>query len=110
MNNSPQRVSPDFKPEHQIYILAAKRGISVSFIDAEIDDFIYYWTKQKARRKDWQGTFWNRIKALWSYEAEKRKKTTRTNPQANIEWQGEKVKLAKSRPTLRDLKRIAAGG
>lgn len=110
MNTSPQRIAPDFKPEHQIYVLAAKRGISVSFLDAEIDDFIYYWTKQKVRRKDWQGTFWNRIKALWSYKAQAEKKTSRTNPQANVEWEKPVIKVSKSRPSLKQLKRLAGGG
>ncbi len=100
------KVPEDFKPPQRIYELAQKEGIPAEFVDSLINDFIFYWSERKVRRKNWNITFWNRVKQKWSWEKEKERSTRGTMPQSNVMWEGEKVEKAKSRPSLAELKSL----
>ncbi len=110
MNTSPQRIAPDFQPCQSVLELANGRGMDKVFIAEQLPEFIFYYERKKVARKDWQRSFWNWLKNGWSYKAKAEKKTSRTNPQANVEWEKPVIKVAKSRPSLKDLIKTVHGG
>ena len=101
----------DFKPSYDVYTLAGRLGIPIPFVDELIPEFIYYWKTTNKRRGGWDRTFVNHIKKQWSYKKQQERKTVRTSPGSNKEWiTPEKREIATTRPSLKALKRLAAGG
>ncbi len=110
MNNSPQRVSPDFKPNQSVYELGAKTGMDTEFIDSLVPEFIIYWEESRGTKKSWNATFLNHMKHQWSRKMKQEKSTRGAHPQSNQEWVKPVIKIAKSRPTLKDLIKSVHGG
>ncbi len=110
MNTSPQRIAPDYKPSARVFELAEECGIQSDFVKKQIPEFIFYFQEKGTRRAGWDRTCWSWIKRSWEWKEEKRKKATRTHPQSSKEWIAPVIKVAKSRPKLKDLLRIANGG
>jgi hypothetical protein len=42
---------------------AAKRGMTRTWVEAQIEEFLAYWTDTGERRKSWDATFINRLQA-----------------------------------------------
>ena len=61
-------MSEDFKPKDRTYELITKAGISKSFADSLLDEFIFYWRERKEKRPGWDSTFLNHVKNRWATE------------------------------------------
>jgi hypothetical protein len=98
-------VPEDFEPEERIYLWAARDGIPIEFVKDEINNFIAYWSLRNIRRKNWQVTFWNRIKAKWSYKLAEEKKT---KTRCSVPFR-EMPKIEKSKSTMSLRERLRQG-
>jgi hypothetical protein len=57
-------IPPDWKPGERVLEWAAKRGMTRTWVEAQIEEFVVYWTDTGERRKSWDATFINRLQAL----------------------------------------------
>ncbi len=110
MNTSPQRIAPDFQPSQSAYEIGFSAGMTKDFIDELIPEFIVYWEESRGKKKSWNSTFINHIKHQWSRKKKAERSTTGAHPQSNKEWIAPVIKVAKSRPSLKQLRILANGG
>jgi len=102
-------IPKDYQPNQSTLELAYKLGMDKQYIDKEIPKFINYYTG-KGEYKDWNRGFGLWLQRGFSKAKQRERSTTRTHPQANREWQGEKIIRATTRPSLDELKILANGG
>ncbi len=57
-------IPPDWRPGERVFAWAAKRGLSRTWVEAQIEEFLVYWGDTGDRRKSWDATFINRLQAL----------------------------------------------
>ena len=57
-------IPPDWRPGVRVFEWAAKRGMTRTWVEAQIEEFVVYWTDTRERRKSWDATFINRLQAL----------------------------------------------
>ena len=65
--NDSRKATPipqDWRPGERTFEWAAKRGMTRSWVEAQIDEFLVYWTDTGEARKSWDATFINRLQAL----------------------------------------------
>ncbi|WP_083884792.1 DnaT-like ssDNA-binding domain-containing protein [Thioflavicoccus mobilis] len=66
------RIQPDWRPSERVFAWATKQGIGRDWVEAQIDEFVVYWTDTGAVRKSWDATFINRLQALRTNQAKDR--------------------------------------
>jgi hypothetical protein len=54
----------DWRPSERVFDWAAKQGMTPTWVEAQIDEFLVYWTDTGEARKSWDATFINRLQAL----------------------------------------------
>jgi hypothetical protein len=54
----------DWRPGERVFAWAATRGMTRTWVEAQIDEFLVYWTDTGEARKSWDATFINRLQAL----------------------------------------------
>jgi len=59
-------IQPDWRPGERVFDWATKQGVTRDWVEAQIDEFVVYWTDTREARKSWDATFINRLQALWS--------------------------------------------
>ena len=62
-----RRVTPiprDWRPDERVFAWAATRGMTRDWVEAQLDEFLVYWTDTGEARKSWDATFINRLQAL----------------------------------------------
>jgi len=52
-----------------VFDWAAKRGMTRTWVEAQIEEFVVYWTDTGERRKSWDATFINRLQTLQANQA-----------------------------------------
>ena len=57
-------IPSDWRPSERVFAWAAKQGMSCDWVEAQIDEFVVYWTDTGEARKSWDATFINRLQAL----------------------------------------------
>ncbi len=57
-------IPPDWRPGERVFDWAAKRGMTRTWVEAQIEEFLVYWGDTGERRKSWDATFINRLQAL----------------------------------------------
>jgi len=57
-------IPPDWRPGERVFEWAAKRGMTSTWVEAQIEEFLVYWGDTRERRKSWDATFINRLQAL----------------------------------------------
>jgi hypothetical protein len=57
-------IPPDWRPGERVFEWAAKRGMTSTWVEAQIEEFLVYWSDTGERRKSWDATFINRLQAL----------------------------------------------
>jgi hypothetical protein len=57
-------IPPDWGPSERVFDWAAKRGMTRTWVEAQIEEFLVYWTDTGERRKSWDATFINRLQTL----------------------------------------------
>jgi len=60
----PTRIPPDWRPGDRVFDWSAKQGMTRQWVQAQIDEFIVYWSDTGERRKSWDATFINRLRTL----------------------------------------------
>ena len=58
------RIQPDWRPSERVFDWAAKQGMTRDWVEAQLDEFLVYWTDTGECRKSWDATFINRLQAL----------------------------------------------
>jgi hypothetical protein len=48
-------------PSARVYVWAEKQGLTKDWVDAQVDEFVIYWTDAGERRKSWDASFINRL-------------------------------------------------
>lgn len=56
-----QPIPDDWMPSARVYIWAEKQGLTKDWVDAQVDEFVIYWTDAGERRKSWDASFINRL-------------------------------------------------
>ncbi|MCP3971672.1 MAG: helix-turn-helix domain-containing protein [Rhodobacteraceae bacterium] len=64
-------VPPDWRPGERVFDWAAKQGMARQWVEAQIDEFVVYWSDTGERRKSWEATFINRLRTLQANEAKR---------------------------------------
>ena len=54
----------DWRPGERVFDWAAKRGMTRTWVEAQIEEFLVYWGDTGERRKSWDATFINRLQVL----------------------------------------------
>jgi hypothetical protein len=62
-------IPPDWQPSQRVYDWAAKQGLTHTWVAAQIDEFVVYWSDTGTRRDSWDATFINRLRTLQASEA-----------------------------------------
>jgi hypothetical protein len=65
--NNSRKATPiprDWRPGDRVFDWAANRGMSRTWVEAQIEEFLVYWGDTGERRKSWDATFINRLQAL----------------------------------------------
>ncbi|MEA3278582.1 MAG: DnaT-like ssDNA-binding domain-containing protein [Pseudomonadota bacterium] len=57
-------IPPDWRPGERVVDWAAKQGMIREWVEAQIDEFVVYWSDTGERRKSWEATFINRLRTL----------------------------------------------
>lgn len=57
-------IPADWCPSDRVFAWAAKQGMAYDWVEAQIDEFLVYWTDTGECRKSWDATFINRLQAL----------------------------------------------
>jgi len=57
-------IARDWRPGERVFAWAATRGMTRTWVEAQIDEFLVYWTDTGEARKSWDATFINRLQAL----------------------------------------------
>jgi len=57
-------IPPDWRPGERVFAWAATRGMTRTWVEAQIEEFLVYWGDTGERRKSWDATFINRLQAL----------------------------------------------
>ncbi len=57
-------IPPDWRPSERVFDWAAKHDMTRTWVEAQIDEFVVYWTDTGEARKSWDATFINRLQAL----------------------------------------------
>jgi hypothetical protein len=61
-------IASDWQPGERAYAWAEKQGLSRDWVQAQIDEFVIYWSDAGERRKSWDATFINRLKWLSTHQ------------------------------------------
>ncbi len=64
----PTPIPPDWRPGDRVFAWAAKQGMTRQWVEAQIDEFVVYWSDTGERRKSWEATFINRLRTLQANE------------------------------------------
>jgi DNA-binding transcriptional ArsR family regulator len=64
-------IPPDWQPGERVFAWAAKQGISPESVNAQIDEFVVYWSDAGERRKSWEATFIHRLQALQARQTQR---------------------------------------
>ena len=62
-------IPPDWRPGERVLDWATKRGMTHTWVEAQIEEFLVYWTDTGEHRKSWDATFINRLQALQANQA-----------------------------------------
>ena len=54
----------DWRPGERVFAWAATRGMTRTWVEAQIEEFLVYWGDTGERRKSWDATFINRLQSL----------------------------------------------
>jgi hypothetical protein len=57
-------IPPDWQPGERVFAWAAKQGMTREWVQAQVDEFLVYWSDAGTRRKSWDATFINRLQTL----------------------------------------------
>ena len=57
-------IPPNWQPGERVFAWAAKRGMTRTWVQAQIEEFLVYWTDTREARKSWDATFINRLQTL----------------------------------------------
>jgi hypothetical protein len=66
-------IPPGWQPGERVFDWAAKRGMTRTWVEAQIEEFLVYWTDTGERRKSWDATFINRLQTLQTLQANRAK-------------------------------------
>ena len=58
----------DWRPGERVFAWAATRGMTRTWVEAQIEEFLVYWGDTGERRKSWDATFINRLQALQAHQ------------------------------------------
>jgi hypothetical protein len=50
-------IPPDWRPGERVFDWAAKRGMTRTWVEAQTEEFLLYWTDTGEARKSWDATF-----------------------------------------------------
>ncbi len=64
-------IPPQWQPGGRVFDWAAKQGMARQWVEAQIDEFVVYWTDTGERRKSWDATFINRLRTLQANAAKR---------------------------------------
>ena len=70
--NNSRKATPipsDWRPGDRVFDWAVKRGMTRTWVEAQIEEFLVYWGDTGERRKSWDATFINRLQALQANQA-----------------------------------------
>lgn len=48
---------------------ASKQGMSASWVNDQVDEFVIYWADRKEARASWDATFMHRLRALHKFDS-----------------------------------------
>jgi hypothetical protein len=57
-------IPPEWQPDERVFAWAEKQGITREWVQAQVDEFLVYWTDAGEHRKSWDATFINRLQTL----------------------------------------------
>jgi hypothetical protein len=57
-------IPPHWRPGEGVFDWAAKHDMTRSWVEAQIDEFVVYWSDTGERRKSWDATFIKRLQTL----------------------------------------------
>lgn len=63
-SQSAQPIPEDWTTAACVYAWAEKQGLTKDWVDAQLDEFVIYWSDAGERRKSWDATFINCLKRL----------------------------------------------
>ena len=69
-------IASDWQPGERAYAWAEKQGLTRDWVQAQIDEFVIYWSDAGERRKSWDATFINRLKWLNEHRPNQSKSST----------------------------------
>ena len=58
----------DWRPGERVFAWAATRGMTRTWVEAQIEEFLVYWGNTGERRKSWDATFINRLQVLQAHQ------------------------------------------
>ena len=62
-------IAPNWQPGERVFDWAAKQGMTREWVQAQVDEFLVYWSDTAERRKSWDATFINRLQTLQANQA-----------------------------------------
>ena len=57
-------IPPHWRPGERVFDWAAKHAMTRTWVEAQIDEFVVYWSDTGERRKSWDATFIKRLQTL----------------------------------------------
>ena len=57
-------IPPHWRPGERVFDWAAKQNMTRAWVEAQVDEFIVYWSDTRERRKSWDATFIKRLQSL----------------------------------------------
>ena len=81
-----QPIPHDWTPTARVYAWAEKQGLTKDWVEAQVDEFVLYWTDTGERRKSWDATFINRL--TWLNLHQYQASPSRLHPDERIQHTG----------------------
>jgi hypothetical protein len=57
-------IPSSWRPGERVFDWAAKQGMTPAWVEAQVDEFVAYWSETGQRRKSWDATFIQRLQRL----------------------------------------------
>ena len=73
------RISPQWRPDNNCWLLIKQQGIAKSFAEAEIAEFVHYWHERGVARHAWDNQFLRHLNKRWLEHQAKQAKTAEIN-------------------------------
>ena len=65
----PASIPPDWQPSTRVFDWAARQGMTRTWVQAQVDEFVVYWSETGEARRSWGATFMSRLQQLKASQA-----------------------------------------